>query len=157
MKQINVYLILPCDDLMSLTAKRNWMVQTRRQQRLSDRVIAHNANVTSYKTTYSDGDKNSNWYFEDFSSDAGDIFSKKTRDKSARRSETRQRRPSDVIIPWTPASLDMFMNLVTLAGSVALNLFPAKLVMFRPPFETTVELCRIPPFCVAWLRSEILS
>jgi hypothetical protein len=43
----------------------------------------------------------------------------------------------------------MFMNLVTLAGSVALNFFPAKLVMFRPPFETTVELCRIPPFCVA--------
>ncbi len=111
-------------------------------------VIAHNANVTSYRTTYSDGDRNSNWYFDDFSSDAGEIFKRKTRDRRARSKETRQRSPSDVIIPLTPASLDMFMNFVTFAGSVALNFLLAKFVMFRPPLDIAVELCRT-PFVVA--------
>ena len=115
---------------------------------MRQRVMAHNANVTSYRTTYSDGDKNSNWYFDDFSSEAGEIFRRKTRERRARSKETRQRSPSDVIIPLTPASRDMFMNFVTFAGSVALNFLLAKFVMFRPPFDIAVELCRT-PFVVA--------
>ena len=41
-----------------MAAKRNWMVQTRRQERLSEREREHMATVTWYTVSHSTRDRN---------------------------------------------------------------------------------------------------
>ena len=105
------YLSLPLLDLTSLAAKRNCMAQTRRQERLRERVRAHMATVTWYTVTDSSAvrkftpDSLSDCGFLPISDPSGMILSKKTKEPRAKSKETRERSPRDWIISFTPASV----------------------------------------------------
>lgn len=75
------------------------------------------ARVTSYTITYSSRVKRSKTFRLSLLS--GEIFNRKTSDKRAKSRETRHKSPSEVIISFTPTSLDLDMNLDTLAGTSA--------------------------------------
>ena len=89
-----------------MAANRNWMAQTSRQDRLRHRVSEHMASVTSYTVTYSPALRNSSAppVVGAVRTGIGEILRRKTRERRARRRETRQRSPSDWSISRTPAS-----------------------------------------------------
>ena len=95
------YLSLPLLDLTSLAAKRNCMAQTRRQERLRERVRAHMATVTWYTVTVSSAvrkftpDSLCDCGFLPISDPSGMILSKKTKEPRAKSKDTRERSPSD--------------------------------------------------------------
>ena len=77
------YRNLPLVDLTSLAANRNWMAQTSRQERLSERVREHMATVTWYTVPTSSSDRNWSRDPGGLVSDTGGdgrIFNKKTRE-----------------------------------------------------------------------------
>ncbi len=94
------------------------MAHTSRQHKLSERAQAHMANVTSYRVLSSSSDQ-----LEELAltilAVSGEILSSSASDNTARRSDTRQRRPNEVIISFTPASLDCDIKRETFAGRSA--------------------------------------
>jgi len=119
------------------------MAHTRRQHRLRESVSAQRASVTSYTTTYSSAEIMVSCSVRRISLMSafviGEILSRKIRDRSASKRDTRHSRPNDVSISLIPASFDLVMNRDTLAGISALA--PLKLVV-RP-----LEMCK-PPFAI---------
>lgn len=106
------YLSLPPWGLRtSLTVNKNCMAHTKRQQRFNDNVNAHNANVTSYTTTYSSAVITVNCSARNSSlislAVTGDIFSKKINDSSASNRLTRQSKPKLTSVSLTPTFFDL--------------------------------------------------
>lgn len=85
--QISTHRPLGADgECTSFTANRNWMAHTSRQQRFSESVNAHRANVTSYTTANSSGALVA----------GADIFSRNSSASNARSKLTRHSRARDV-------------------------------------------------------------
>jgi hypothetical protein len=93
----------------NLTANRNWIAHTRRQQRFSERVNAHNANVTSYTTANSSGALVA----------GADIFSKNSNANNARSKLTRHNKAKDVSASSVAARVLLFR-----AGAVRFDANP---------------------------------
>lgn len=131
----------PCGLFTSLTANKNWMAQTKRQHKFRDNVKAHNAKVTSYTTTYSSAVITVNC--SDLRSSrisfavTGDIFNKNMSDSSANNKLTEHSNPKLTNISFTPTSLDLAINLLTVLWLCSLDIC-------KPPFKERLFSADIP-------------